>query len=164
MIWRRRKASCFWRTTTRRTCEVTRPRPWGTCCRRPGTCYVSSTDPSMSTCPGFSTPTITCGQTDCYRNRYQTTCITTWYIIPRGLSVCVLFMYFIGIKESCNKIKMYDFRNKSETYIWCTCMNDIYVTVYGVKQENGIKIKNPNHCFNWLISFRHKVVLPINLH
>lgn len=43
-------------------------------------------------------------------------------------------------------------------------MNDIYVTVYGVKQENGIKIKNPNHCFNWLISFRHKVVLPINLH
>lgn len=59
---------------------------------------------------------------------------------------------------------MYDFRNKSETYIWCTCMNDIYVTVYGVEQENGIKIKNPNHCFNWLISFRHKVVLPINLH
>lgn len=44
------------------------------------------------------------------------------------------------------------------------CMNDIYVTVYGVKQENGIKIKNPNHCFNWLISFRHKVVLPTNLH
>lgn len=43
-------------------------------------------------------------------------------------------------------------------------MNDIYVTVYGVKQENGIKIKNLNHCFNWLISFRHKVVLPINLH
>lgn len=44
------------------------------------------------------------------------------------------------------------------------CMNDIYVTVYGVEQENGIKIKNPNHYFNWLISFRHKVVLPINLH
>lgn len=102
MIWRRRRASCLLRTTTRRTCEVTRPRPWGTCCRRPGTCYVSSTDPSMSTCPSFSTPTSICGQTDCYRNRYQTTCIT---IIPRGLSVCVLFMYFIGNKESCNKIK-----------------------------------------------------------
>lgn len=29
-------------------------------------------------------------------------------------------------------------------------MNDIYVTVYGVKQENGIKIKNPNLCFNCL--------------
>lgn len=50
---------------------------------------------------------------------------------------------------------MYDFRNKSETYIWCTCMNDIYVTVYGVKHENGIKIKNRNLCFYLLISFRH---------
>lgn len=36
-------------------------------------------------------------------------------------------------------------------------MNDIYVTVYGVKQENGIKIKNPNHCFNWLISLDTKL-------
>lgn len=45
-----------------------------------------------------------------------------WYIIFWGLFVCVLFMYFIGNKELCNKIKMYDFRNKSEIYIY-----DVYV-------------------------------------
>lgn len=78
VIWRRRRASCLWRTTTRRTSEITRHWPWGTCCRRPGTCYVSSTDPSMSTCPGFSTRTSTCGQTDRLRNRYQT-------IVLRGI-------------------------------------------------------------------------------
>lgn len=88
VIWRRRRASCLWRTTTRRTSEITRHWPWGTCCRRPGTCYVSSTDPSMSTCPGFSTRTSTCGQTDRLRNRYQTS--IAWYIIPMELSVFCL--------------------------------------------------------------------------
>lgn len=88
VIWRRRRASCLWRTTTRRTSEITRHWPWGTCCRRPGTCYVSSTDPSMSTCLGFSTRTSTCGQTDRLRNRYQTS--IAWYIIPMELSVFCL--------------------------------------------------------------------------
>lgn len=75
-------------------------------------------------------------------------------------------MYYIWNLESCNKIKSYDFGNKSETYIWCTCMNDNYVTVYGVKQENGIKNKSPNHCLYLLISFRHnkKKILPIKQH
>lgn len=88
VIWRRRRASCLWRTTTRRTSEITRHWPRGTCCRRPGTCYVSSTDPSMSTCPGFLTRTSTCGQTDRLRNRYQTS--IAWYIIPMELSVFCL--------------------------------------------------------------------------
>lgn len=45
------------------------------------------------------------------------------------------------------------------------CMNDIYVTVYGVKQENGIKIlKSKSLFFCLFLLDTIKVILPIKVH